>query len=516
MRHIKYKLLMSYTLLTFFVLSLTGGIFYWIVDRYSKTTQENIQTEQARLLSNEILHYLASEPSAGALKQFIESLEKIQQVSIQLDVFDNTGNSYNFSSIWNPDDTLGLLQRFFGFSDALLLPEGVIPPGFENRNTLKQLLESDLFFQRVFNIQNTELFTPTYKQDLYIINDGKLNKAQLSISKVNSAQIEILKPAMFAFGSAALFVLLLAIILGWKMGSGIAKPLIRSTIAVNEMRKGNLHSRINEPLPEDEIGTLATQINSMAEQLEFTLQELTQERDSMKKFILDASHELRTPITASAAFLELLENKGRDDEGRWMRYVSQITVQNNRMKEIVNKLMSLIRLDRSRLQSVLETVSCSVLIYNVIDQVSMLAELRNVTLILKVQDVLIDWENNRALFPEVLLKCEQESLETAVRNIVENGIHAADGGGSVEISVMFNNKGVTISIQDSGTGLADADINRIFDTFFRSTHASYEGSGLGLALAKSAVERNNGTITVRNALPGDPLTGAYFQIHVNT
>ncbi len=160
----------------------------------------------------------------------------------------------------------------------------------------------------------------------------------LSLSK------QALGPMRNAIFFSGLGALVVAVIAGFLIGRTISDPLRSLAGTARQMAGGDLSARA-PTRRKDEIGDLARQFNGMAESLESSFRDLRAERDSLKRFVADASHELRTPITALATFNELLQGSAADDPAARQEFLRESQGQLARLQWITANLLDLSRLD---------------------------------------------------------------------------------------------------------------------------------------------------------------------------
>ena len=160
----------------------------------------------------------------------------------------------------------------------------------------------------------------------------------LSLSK------QALGPMRNAIFFSGIGALLVAVIAGFLIGRTITDPLRSLAGTARRMADGDLSARAGTAR-KDEIGDLARQFNGMAESLETSFRDLRAERDSLKRFVADASHELRTPITALATFNELLQGSAAEDPAARQEFLRESQGQLARLQWITSNLLDLSRLD---------------------------------------------------------------------------------------------------------------------------------------------------------------------------
>jgi signal transduction histidine kinase len=298
---------------------------------------------------------------------------------------------------------------------------------------------------------------------------------------------------LLAGGGAAL----MAVIVGLLVSQGLAAPLRRLSTAAGQMSGGNLSARV--PLRgQDEIGQLAGQFNLMAERLEASFAALSAERDALRRFIADASHELRTPITALKTFNELLQHAAADDPAARTEFLAESQVQLGRLEWITRNLLDLSRLDAGLVDLDLAEHDVREIIEAVAATFKPLASEKGVTLSV---------ESAGDLMP---VRCDRARVEMALSNVVDNALKFTPAGGQVRVGAGQVDKMVQLWVKDTGPGIDPADLPHIFERFYRGQSGRAEGSGLGLAIVQSIAQAHGGQVFAES----EPGYGSRFVIEL--
>jgi signal transduction histidine kinase len=288
---------------------------------------------------------------------------------------------------------------------------------------------------------------------------------------------------------------LLAVILGLVMGGRLSAPITDLTETTRKMSAGDLGVRARVK-GKDEIGELAAQFNHMAGQLQASFAQVAAERDTLRRFITDASHELRTPITALKNFNELLQEAAAEDPEARAEFLSESQAQLDRLAWITQNLLDLSRLDAGLAPLEIAAHDAGEII------ASALAPFKA-----RARDKFITLETSLPETPSEL-RCDRARLELALSNLLDNAIKFTPQGGQVLVSVEEAGQGVHIRVEDNGAGIHPDDLPHVFERFYRGRGATQEGSGLGLSIAHSVVQAHNGQIHVES----EPGEGARFEI----
>jgi signal transduction histidine kinase len=261
------------------------------------------------------------------------------------------------------------------------------------------------------------------------------------------------------------------------------------------MGSGNLSVR-SSITSRDEIGKLASRFNDMAERLQASFRQLAEERDALRRFIADASHELRTPITALNNFNELLQGPAAGDESARAEFLAESQVQIDRLGWITKNLLDLSRIDAGLVS--LDRKPCDVgdLLVSASAPFKSLAAEKGILLDVRVPD------------PAFQVDCDPSRFELALSNLLDNAVKYSPPGGTVELSAARAGEKTVLSVADEGPGILAEDLPRIFERFYRGRHAAGPGSGLGLSIVASIVQAHGGRVWAENR----PTQGAKFVI----
>lgn len=289
---------------------------------------------------------------------------------------------------------------------------------------------------------------------------------------------------LFAAGGATL----LAAAVGLLVSRGLAAPVRELTQAADRMSAGDLSIRA-AVRGRDEIGQLADRFNQMARRLEASFSELATERDALRRFIADASHELRTPITALKSFNQLLQGAATDDPAARAEFLSESQVQIQRLEWVTHNLLDLSRLDAGLVELDLEAHNLAELVEAVVAPFRPLAGEKGIVLAIEPVD------------PALELHCDRARMESALSNLLDNALKFTASGGRVEVGAGQEGDSIRLWVRDSGPGIGPEEQVHVFERFYRGRHQS-AGSGLGLAIVQSVVQAHGGRVLLESA-PGE-------------
>lgn len=272
-----------------------------------------------------------------------------------------------------------------------------------------------------------------------------------------------------------------SIIVGSWIAARALEPINVITRAASSITKAeDLSTRLEWDGPMDELGRLTEVFNDAMERLD-TLFEVQQ------RFIGDVSHELRTPLTSVLGNLELITRYGVDQSS-----LEAIQREAGRMTRMVNDLLLLTRADFGEMDIDFYPIDLDTVALDVYEQALQMSKARDLHIKLKrVEPVRVESNVDRA--------------KQLMLNLVSNAIKFTGAGGTVSLAVYPEGDEAVIEVSDTGIGISDADLNRIFDRFFQADASRVhrddaDGAGLGLSIARWIVDIHGGSIDVQSKL----------------
>ena len=302
-----------------------------------------------------------------------------------------------------------------------------------------------------------------------------------------------------AFWLAMLPIGIGVIVLAWVLGRFITmqalRPLIETTASLNRFGAGDFTPHAIVTNDRSEIGELVKAYNAAVAQVSLAFEERTTAERNMRQFIADAGHELRTPLTVIMGFIDVLRRRSQHDgAGLPQKIFETMLFESRRMKTLIDKLIVLARLENVGFDE-LETVDLADLAERVVAALQGIGDRPRLTLAIEEGAVVRGYE---------------AELHDALSNLVENAIKYAPESSAL-VRVRCDGDDAVVDVVDRGQGIDPADLPHVFDRFFRGRdRGGTEGFGLGLAIAKRAVERAGGEISV-SSVPGG---GAHFTIRI--
>lgn len=302
--------------------------------------------------------------------------------------------------------------------------------------------------------------------------------AERSLAEVDETVDSITRALIV--GVPALVALLAA--LTWWLAGRALRPVEAIRAEAAAITSSTMHRRVPEPGTDDEVGRLARTMNSMLDRLE-------EASLRQRRFVSDASHELRSPVAAIRAQLEVALRRGETAD--WPTVAAHVLEEDERLADAVTELLELARSEEG-----VELERADV-------------DLDEVVLAETVLERRVPVDTTRVSAGRVHGSSVQ--LARVVRNLLENACrHAAS---KVEVTLVTHDGEVTLTVDDDGPGIAQEDRTRVFDRFTRLDEGRARdagGVGLGLAMVSAIVERHDGSVGVDAA----PLGGARLVVHL--
>jgi signal transduction histidine kinase len=284
----------------------------------------------------------------------------------------------------------------------------------------------------------------------------------------------------------------IAVALGSFFAHAFSKRIAHLEDAARKIQEGDLSVRV-EVGGRDEIAALGSAFNQMAEGLE-SVHNKQRELEALRRDLVAwAGHDLRTPLTSIQVLVEALVDGVVEDPEATKKYLLQTKKQVDSLSLLVNDLFQISQLDAGGLPLNLERASMSDLISDTLESFSSLSRQRQVLL-------------SGSASPDIdPLNFDVQYMGRVLNNLVSNALRYTAPGGSVSILANCRPGMVTVSVRDTGEGIAPEDIPYVFERFYRgekSRSRASGGSGLGLAIAKGIVEAHGGKIEVSNLPEG--------------
>ena len=280
-------------------------------------------------------------------------------------------------------------------------------------------------------------------------------------------------------------VLVLSVILS----RALTRKIGRLLTAIRKVREGAYSHRAEIP-GQDEIAQIGQEFNSLTDRLQTT-------ENARRRFVSDASHELKTPLAAIRLLTDSILQTDNIDPATTREFVADIGAEAERLSRITEDLLRLTRLD----SGVLEPAT-AVEVLPVLEQT-----MRMMSLVAQEKGV----ELTYTAAGDCTVLGTRDEIYQIIYNLTDNAVKYSPAGSTVQVSLRGTAEGVELTVADNGTGIPEEDLPRIFQRFYRVDKARSReagGTGLGLSIVSDTVQRRGGTVEAANR-PGG---GAVFTV----
>ncbi|MCF7825687.1 MAG: HAMP domain-containing histidine kinase [Candidatus Marinimicrobia bacterium] len=289
-----------------------------------------------------------------------------------------------------------------------------------------------------------------------------------------------------------LFSIIIAVLAGILFWYFLTRRVQRVAQAVQNYRAGDSRIVLNDN-SSDEIGHVAMHIGDMMERIDAMFNELGKKEKMRTELLASVSHELQTPLTVMQGNIEtLVEHREKMSEADLSQKLGAVYTQVRHMSALIDDLFDVAILETGQMRINTEPFPMVELVEDV---------LQSYTLLLDQAKLVV--ERN---FPETIQTVNADPLRIrqVIRNLLSNAIKFSSPGGRIRITTeVSSNEILTFRIEDTGVGIAEEDISKIFESFYRSNqqlHKTVKGTGLGLHICQHILKLHNSNLEVRSRL----------------
>ncbi len=265
---------------------------------------------------------------------------------------------------------------------------------------------------------------------------------------------------------------------------------------IEEINHQNYELKINT-LDEDELSILKNEIYKTTVMLKEAALNSNQDKLNLKSSLEDISHQLKTPLTSILIMLDDLIDDEEMTREVQIDFLHDIKREVMQMNFLVQSLLKLSKFDANTIDFIRKKVLVTKIINETLKNVSALCDLKNIS---------IQVMNQEKVTLVVDAKWQIEALTNILKNCIEHSITHK----SIKISYSQNQVYTLIKIEDEAGGISDTDLPHIFERFYQGTNSSEENAGIGLALAKTIIEKDNGSVQVSSNNNGTTFTIKYY------
>ena len=362
------------------------------------------------------------------------------------------------------DDGMIVLRDTFGLEEGKTLIISELPTVLSGRSSNITKVEDD----RVIVI------VPVYQADQTAIGGAVVMSFSLAeVTRMYQSIRTILWTMLLCLG-------VIVIIVAAIYSGQVVRPVEEMTGQVRKISEGDFVDKM-ELAGYPEVERLSEEFNHM-------LSALQNLEDARQEFVSNVSHELKTPITSMKVLAESLTGQEGAPVELYQEFMGDIGTELDRMNQIINDLLSLVKMDRSAAQVSISEVNINEFVERILKQLQPIADKRNIDII---------FESVRPVSAQI----DEVKLGMAFRNLIENAIKYNYDDGWVRVSLNADHKFFYLKVTDSGEGIPEELQDHIFERFYRVDKARARetgGSGLGLAITRSAILLHRGSIKVHS------------------
>jgi signal transduction histidine kinase len=305
-------------------------------------------------------------------------------------------------------------------------------------------------------------------------NDVQTHALEMFERNVNLSAIDNLKKAALV---GLMMLVVVAFIIGWVLATVTLRPINRMVAVARDITGSDLSRRIDLRGPDDELQGLADTFDAMLDRLQAAFED-------QRRFVQDASHELRNPLAVARTNLELALSNPDASTADLRRSAEVAHRSTGRMSHIVEALLVQARSGVPHVEKAV--IDLAGVAEEVRHQFQQPANERSITI------------NVTADHP-VLVKGDEQAIARVVINLMSNALRFAPGHSTVDVIVKADRRWAKLTVIDRGPGLSEEDQQQVFTRFWRGQNAG-PGNGLGLSIVKQVVERHGGAVSVKSEL----------------
>lgn len=264
------------------------------------------------------------------------------------------------------------------------------------------------------------------------------------------------------------------------------KKIKQITNYINQIKNKKYDLNIEENT-EDELSNLKNELYKITIMLKEESEISKKDKENLKISVEDISHQLKTPLTSITIMLDNLKDNPNMEEKTKQKFIFEISKQVEWINWLVISMLKLSKLDANVVQFYDEKINLNKFIGEIIKNLEIPIEVKN-------QKIVIDGDENVSFIGDY--KWQQEAITNIIKNCIEHNVN----NGTIYINYGENSLFTKITIRDEGEGIPKEDLKHIFERFYKGKNSSENSVGIGLALAKNIIEKNNGMINCKSEL----------------
>jgi two-component system OmpR family sensor kinase len=473
---IRLQLTLSYTIVSAVLMLLFGIIFYLSTENLLASSFDTT----LRLRSQQVAEGVMIRNGKIRVEDIVRELPELDS---PVAIMDNTGNVYNFPTSAKdldqhtaPSASSGnVLVQVLDLQGQVLYRTAPFKGLKVPEDSITSPMHGTPWYGTVQDINDQ----PIRLYSTMLVDEGRtvgIVQVGQSLARLNVT----LQNILLALLVLTPFILALCGLGSYWLAGRAFIPIHRLTRTAREVGAKDLHRRVPVPVARDEVRDLSIIFNEMIGRLERSFAQ-------QRRFVADASHELRTPVAVIRNMTEVtLAQPGTRED--YQEVLREINAESERLGRLISDLLAIARTDEGQTKLDVEPVRLDLLAIDVVESLEALAVERDI--VLRIDKL-----------APALMFGDAARLIQIIMNLVDNALNYTNPGGIVTISVETCATHVHLSVRDTGIGIAQKDIEHIFERFYRADPArskSVGGSGLGLAILDWAVRAHHGVVTVES------------------
>ncbi len=343
--------------------------------------------------------------------------------------------------------------------------------------------EPEIDTRKIIEILNSQQNSEEYQE-----GQAELEKYGIDINETNSILLVQKQMKQNLISNIILIIIfnILWMIITFTYLKKRDRKIKQITEYINEIKNRKYDLDINEN-SEDELSNLKNELYKITVMLREESEISKKDKENIKMSVEDISHQLKTPLTSITIMLDNLKDNPNMDENTKQKFIFEISKQVDWINWLVISMLKLSKLDANVVQFYEEKINLKRFIDEIIKNLEIPIEIKN-------QQIVIEGNENASFIGDY--KWQQE----AVTNIIKNCIEHNKDNGNIFIKYEENTLFTKIIVRDEGEGISREDLKHIFERFYKGKNSSENSVGIGLALAKNIIEKNNGMISCKSEL----------------
>ncbi len=289
--------------------------------------------------------------------------------------------------------------------------------------------------------------------------------------------------------SCVIIALLICIIYQYQSKKARNKNLAYITNKLGQMKATQSSERILIVTDDRQLIEMLDQLNQIVDDYQENVRQYKKMKVSMKRMLANVSHDLKTPLTVIAGYIEMLQNQPHINEQERVRLLQQVQSKTLELITLMNTFFDLAKLESGDKDIPLEKVNLTEICKNNILLFYEWIQINGLEVVIEIPE------------KPVFALGNEEALNRVLNNLISNGLRYGADGKMIGIKVFHDEKRVYVEVSDKGKGINETEQERVFERMFtleESRNKSFQGSGLGLTITKRLVEEMKGDISIQS------------------